>query len=93
MLSKAVKRGASTTAAVDYKIAVSDRARILNYTDPGLAKVTRGNGKEVLFRADAESVQNLKTGDILLAAEVPQTPEGLLRRVVGIEHRGALLCL
>lgn len=93
MLTVTIGRGKSGHVTVDYRIAVSDKARILDYTGPGLARSTTGNEKELLFRADAKSAQNLEVGDILLAAEGPKTPLGLLRRVVSLERRGDLLAV
>ncbi|WP_158698228.1 hypothetical protein [Streptomyces griseorubens] len=93
VLTTPVDRGESARVTVDYRIAVSEKARILDYADPGLAKTTTGRDKELLFRSDAESAQNLKVGDILLAAEGPKTPHGLLRKVVGRERRGDLLAV
>ncbi|MFJ2628699.1 hypothetical protein ACIO6T_36305 [Streptomyces sp. NPDC087532] len=91
VLTATVDSGESARLIVDYQIAVADKARILDHTNPGLAKSTTGEDQELLFRADTKSAQNLKTGDILLAAEGPQTPKGLLRRVVRIEHRKSVL--
>ncbi|MEH0399220.1 hypothetical protein QA789_26900 [Streptomyces sp. B21-088] len=88
-----VDSGETARVAVDYQVAVSDKARILDHTNPGLVKATTGKDQELLFRADAKSAQNLKTGDILLAAEGPQLPAGLLRRVVRTERRGAVLAV
>ncbi|WP_103545048.1 hypothetical protein [Streptomyces sp. SM1] len=93
VLTTEVGSGRSERLTVDYRIAVADKARILDYSDPGLAEATTGKDKELLFRADAESAQNLKVGDILLAAEGPKTPQGLLRRVVSRERRGDLLAV
>lgn len=93
VLTAAVDRGESDHVAVDYRIAVANNARILDITDTGLAKTTTGKDRELLFRADAKSAQNLKVGDIVLSAEGPRTPHGLLGRVVGRERRGSLLAV
>ncbi|MEU9286408.1 hypothetical protein AB0D57_17230 [Streptomyces sp. NPDC048275] len=91
VLTAAVRSGKLTRVVVDYRVAVSDKARILNYANPGLISPPKGD--QVLFRADAPTARGLRAGDILLAAEGPQTPEGLLRRVIRIERRGSVLAV
>ncbi|MEU7116166.1 hypothetical protein [Streptomyces sp. NPDC046182] len=93
VLTTKLDSGRSERVTVDYRIAVADNARILNSSEPGLAEATTGKDKELLFQADSESARNLKIGDILLAAEGPKTPHGLLRRVVSRERRGDLLAV
>ncbi|MER5618898.1 hypothetical protein [Streptomyces sp. NPDC002215] len=93
VLTTTVDSGEYARLTVDYQIAVADKARILDHANPGLAKTTTGEDQELLFRADAKSAQSLRTGDILLAAEGPRTPKGLLRRVVRTEHRKSVLAV
>ncbi|MER6838861.1 hypothetical protein ABT320_33655 [Streptomyces cellulosae] len=89
VLTAKIARGETKRLSVDYQVAVADRTRILDPADTGLARTTGGADRDLLFRAGASLARKLKAGDILLAAEGPRTPKGLLRRVVAVEERAS----
>ncbi|MET7296409.1 hypothetical protein ABZS79_30595 [Streptomyces griseoloalbus] len=89
VLTATVARGERERLSVDYQVAVADRTQILDPADTGLARTTGGADRDLLFQAGASLAQKLKAGDILLAAEGPRTPKGLLRRVVAVEERAS----
>ncbi|MFB8027293.1 MULTISPECIES: LppP/LprE family lipoprotein [unclassified Streptomyces] len=86
VLTTEVGKGESSRMAVDYRIAVSDRTTILNPASTGLLE--RPSKSRLVFARTSQDARSLKSGDFIVAAETPVTPDGLVRKVQGVSEQG-----
>ncbi|EDY52715.1 hypothetical protein SSCG_05743 [Streptomyces clavuligerus] len=78
--------GTSSHVVVDYGIAVSDKTTILDPASTGLLE--RPSESQLVFARSSQSARALKSGDFIVAAETAVTPEGLVRKVQGVNEEG-----
>ncbi|MEU3662466.1 LppP/LprE family lipoprotein [Streptomyces sp. NPDC032940] len=86
VLSVEIDEGEASRVTVDYRVAVSDRTTILNPESTGLLE--QPTTSRLLFARTSQDARSLESGDFVVAAETPLTPDGLVRKVLGVREQG-----
>jgi len=77
-----VSPGSDVTVTAQYGIVVPNTTKILDAADLDLT--SPASGPVLVFEAEASPAAGIRPGDVLVAGIGPDTPEGLLRRVVAV---------
>ncbi|MFE3902796.1 LppP/LprE family lipoprotein [Streptomyces sp. NPDC059153] len=77
-------RGESSRVTVDYRIAVSDRTTVLDPESTGLLEPP--SSSQLVFARASRDARSLRSGDFVVAAETPLTPDGLVRKIRSVRE-------
>lgn len=86
-LTVTVDEHEAAEAVVDYTTLVPDTTRSVDAAASGLVRPA-GTGSTLVFDRDAQVLDSLRSGDVLVGGIGPMTPRGLLRKVLAVRRAG-----